>query len=163
MNQPNINTRQKWQAGASLLVLTALLIGNEVIGKSSTANATQLSKKSSSTSTSPSMASAAAIKASEALKDGSYSATGSYDSPGGTESLKVSVTLAGGDIADATVVSGANDPTASVYQTSFISGYKTYVIGKPIESIKLSNVSGSSLTSQGFNEALKSIEQQAKA
>jgi uncharacterized protein with FMN-binding domain len=96
-------------------------------------------------------------------KDGTFNATGSYDSPGGKESLQVSLTLSNDVVTASSVISQANDPTATSYQTLFISGYKSRVIGKSISSIKLTNVSGSSLTSQGFDDALKQIENQAKA
>jgi uncharacterized protein with FMN-binding domain len=111
-----------------------------------------VSKQTSSTSS-----------ASTDYKDGTYSATGSYYSPGGKEELKVNLSLSNDTVVAANVVSGANDPTAESYQSLFISGYKSHVIGKKINSIKLTNVSGSSLTSQGFNNALKQIEQESKA
>jgi len=96
-------------------------------------------------------------------KNGTYNATGSYYSPGGKETLKVSLTLNENVVTGATVQSGGGDPTAISYQSIFISGYKPYVIGKKIGSIKLKNVSGSSLTPQGFNDALKQIEHEATA
>jgi hypothetical protein len=92
------------------------------------------------------------------FKDGSYNANGTYTSPGGEEEIKVNLTLSGGTITTANAVSGANDPTASSYQSYFIGGFKPLVIGKKITEVKLTNVSGSSLTSQGFNKALQSIE-----
>lgn len=97
------------------------------------------------------------------LKDGTYKATGSYTSPGGNEQITVSVTLKDGVVTDTSATSGANDPTAKQYQSEFIAGYKDQVVGKKISAIKLSRVSGSSLTSQGFNNALKQIQQQAQA
>lgn len=96
-------------------------------------------------------------------KDGTYTATGSYDSPGGTEKITVHITLANGSITDTSAQSGANDPTAQEFQDDFISGYKALIVGKDITSVHLSHVSGSSLTSQGFNRALDQIKSQAKA
>lgn len=100
--------------------------------------------------------------ATASFKNGSYSATGSYESPGGNEQLTVHVTLQNGVVTAASVDSGAQDPEASEYQGMFISGYKAQVIGKNITAIHLSRVSGSSLTSQGFNDAISQIENQAK-
>ena len=97
------------------------------------------------------------------LKDGTYQATGSYTSPGGNESITVSVTLKDGVVTETTATSGSNDPTAKQYQAEFIAGYKDQVVGKKISSIKLSRVSGSSLTSQGFNSAIQDIQRQAQA
>jgi hypothetical protein len=96
-------------------------------------------------------------------KNGTYSATGSYMSPGGLDQLGVSLTLKDDVITDATVTDGANDGTSRRYQSIFIANYKQYVIGKKIENVKLGRVSGSSLTGQGFNAALLKIEAQAKA
>lgn len=96
-------------------------------------------------------------------KDGTYQATGSYVSPGGNESITISVTLKDGVVTETSATSGANDPTAKQYQGEFIAGYKDQVVGKKVSSIKLSRVSGSSLTSQGFNSALEQIKQQAQA
>lgn len=95
-------------------------------------------------------------------KNGSYMAKGSYFSPGGKEYVTVSIDISNNKIAQANVTSGANDPTAVSYQTLFIGNFKQYIIGKRIDSIKLRNVAGSSLTSQGFNKALTQIEAMAK-
>lgn len=97
-----------------------------------------------------------------AYKDGSYTATGTYDSPGGTEHLTVSVTLQNGVITATSAKSGAGDPEAQEYQNDFLSGYKQLVVGKNISSLSLSRVSGSSLTSQGFNSAINQIKSKAK-
>lgn len=97
------------------------------------------------------------------FKDGTYTATGSYTSPGGNESITINVTLKDGVVTETSAVSGANDPTAKQHQNEFISGYKDQVVGKKIDVIKLSRVSGSSLTSQGFNSAIQQIKQQAQA
>lgn len=96
------------------------------------------------------------------LKDGTYVATGSYDSPGGTESITISVTLKNGTITDTSAMSGANDHDAQEFQNQFIASYKSSVVGKPINGMRMGRVSGSSLTAQGFNNALSQIIQQAQ-
>lgn len=96
-------------------------------------------------------------------KDGVYSAVGSYMSPGGLDDLNVTLTLRNGIVTDATVTSGAHDRTSSRYQSMFIGGYKAYVIGKSIDSINLDAVSGSSLTPEGFNDAVAKIKTEAQA
>jgi len=96
-------------------------------------------------------------------RNGTYSATGSYMSPGGYDQLGVTVTIVNDIITDATVTSGANDGRSQRYQDRFISGYKQYVVGKNIASVNLTNVSGASLTPIGFNDALSQIKAQAKA
>jgi uncharacterized protein with FMN-binding domain len=155
------NEINKLGAGLTLLVLTVVIVGTVVISRpKSTLASTQASN--SVVSNSPSTTSQAAPSGT-GYKDGTYNATGHYDSPGGTEAVKVSLTINNDTVSAANVQSGANDPTALSYQTIFISGYKSFVVGKKINTIKLSNVSGSSLTSQGFNDALKQIENQAQA
>lgn len=96
-------------------------------------------------------------------KDGTYSVSGEYDSPGGMQSVGVQLTIQSGKVSAATVTEQATDGEAKEYQREFISGYKTFVIGKDINSIHLTQVSGSSLTSQGFNDALEQIKDQAQA
>ncbi len=96
-------------------------------------------------------------------KDGTYTAKGSYVSPGGNESVTVSLTLKDGVVTASTVEEGAGDPEALEYQHDFIGGYKTFVNGKDIDNIHVSRVSGSSLTSIGFNDALTQIKDQAKS
>jgi len=96
-------------------------------------------------------------------KNGNYSATGSYDSPGGTENVSVSLTLTNDIITNVSVTSGAYDRRSQSYQNIFIANYKQYVIGKNIASVNLGKISSSSLTPIGFNDALLKIKAQAKA
>jgi uncharacterized protein with FMN-binding domain len=95
--------------------------------------------------------------------DGTYSATGSYMSPGGYEQLGVSITLKNDIITSASVTNMAGDGRSQRYQNMFISGYQQYVVGKNIADVYLTKVSGSSLTPSGFNDALAQIKSQAKA
>ncbi|MES2630509.1 MAG: hypothetical protein V4611_00965 [Patescibacteria group bacterium] len=96
-------------------------------------------------------------------KDGTYTETGSYFSPGGNESIEVSVTIANDVITDATVTSKAKNAESKEHQADFISGYKSLVVGKDIDEVTLSRVAGSSLTSNGFNSALELIKADAQA
>jgi len=96
-----------------------------------------------------------------AYKDGSYSATGSYSSPGGQEEVKVSLTLASGVISEVNVTTDAASGTSAQYQSDFKDNYKELVVGKKISDVKLSRVAGSSLTSTGFNNALEQIKNTA--
>lgn len=96
------------------------------------------------------------------LTDGTYSATGSYVSPGGRESVEVTLTLKEGIVADVSVVSLARNPNSVEYQGKFISGIANEVVGKSVLSLNVSKVSGSSLTSTGFNRAVAEIVSQAQ-
>jgi len=95
--------------------------------------------------------------------DGTYTATGSYSTPGGRESIDLTVTIAGGVITSTSLVENAGGGEAKAYQDDFAAGYKTLVVGKSVDSVSLSRVSGSSLTSNGFNAALDQIKSDAKA
>ena len=96
-------------------------------------------------------------------RNGNYSATGSYDSPGGTENVSVTLTITSDIITSVSVTSGAYDRRSQSYQNIFIANYKQYVIGKNISSLNLGKISSSSLTPVGFNDALAKIRAQAKA
>ncbi|GEM_PF-935077 len=95
-------------------------------------------------------------------KNGTYSATGSYMSPGGYDQISVTLTLANDIITSVSVTPGAGDRTSQRYQDRFIAGYQPYVIGKNIADVNLDIVSGASLTPIGFNDALSQIKAQAK-
>lgn len=124
------------------------------------------SKKPSSAdteTTSRASTSSVTTTTSATYKDGTYTATGAYSSPGGTEKIGVTVTLKDGVVTSSSLDTSKATGDAAEYQDQFASGYKKLVVGKKIDSISLSRVSGSSLTSNGFNDALDTIKQQAKA
>jgi uncharacterized protein with FMN-binding domain len=155
--------RNKIIASIALLALTGAITATALTFPTQSTQVSATQPAYHSTTTSVAKATPSASQSSVNYKDGTYSAVGQYISPGGKEKVNVSLTVSSDVVADATVTSGANDPTAVSYQTLFISGYKPKVIGKKLSSIKLTNVSGSSLTSQGFNSAVNAIKQQAKA
>lgn len=95
-------------------------------------------------------------------KDGTYTATASYNSPGGMDQIKVTLTLKNDVVMDVTTTA-SGDKTSERYQAMFLADYKQYVVGKNIASVKLDKVSGPSLTPAGFNDALAKIKAQAKA
>ena len=95
-------------------------------------------------------------------KDGTYTQTGGYNSPGGAEQIAITVTLQNGVITDTSAVSKANDSEAKQFQSKFIGAYKDLVVGKNIDDVQLSRVSGSSLTSEGFNNAIEQIKADAE-
>lgn len=95
--------------------------------------------------------------------DGTYDATGNYQTPGGREQIGVKVTLKDGVVTDAELTEMGTTGEAKEYQSRFASGYKPQVIGKKISEIKLDRVAGSSLTSVGFNDAINDIAQQSNA
>ena len=95
--------------------------------------------------------------------DGTYTESGNYTAPSGTETVEVTVTLADGTITDVKVVGDATDPQAKIHQGEFIGGIADEVVGKSLDELDVSKVSGSSLTSQGFNQAIEQIKADATA
>lgn len=95
-------------------------------------------------------------------KDGAYSAEGSYLTPGGTETVTIGITLEDGAVTDTTFASEPQNKKTVEYQGKFKENYMALVVGKAIDEITLSHVSGSSLTSKGFHDALDKIKNQAK-
>ena len=93
--------------------------------------------------------------------DGSYTESGSYQSPNGTESVDVTITLAADVITAVTVVGNGDSRDSQRYQGEFIDGIGAVVVGKNIDSINVSKVAGSSLTSGGFNSAVDAIKADA--
>jgi uncharacterized protein with FMN-binding domain len=96
-------------------------------------------------------------------KNGTYSASAQYTSPGGVEGVELTVTLKNGSVTESELKTEPAASESREYQAKFQSGYKDQVVGKPVDSINLSRVSGSSLTSGGFNDALAQIKEQAKS
>lgn len=99
--------------------------------------------------------------ASTAYQDGTYTASSRYSTPGGGESIKITLTLKDNVITDSSVQQTPKDEEAAEYQAQFKQNYQPLVVGKKITDINLSRVSGSSLTSRGFNDALENIKSQA--
>lgn len=95
---------------------------------------------------------------------GEYEAEGSYHTPGGIQSVEVELTLtADGTITELDVDGQAESGTSTIYQGKFESGINAQVVGKKITELSVSEVSGSSLTSKGFNAAIDDIIGQAQA
>ncbi len=123
-----------------------------------------------STTTTPSAETSATAEATDGAASGGeftageYEATGSYQSPAGTQSVEVEVTLAAdGTISDLDVDGQAEGGNSEQYQKKFESGIDALVVGKKITELDVSKVSGSSLTSGGFNDAIDQIISQAQA
>jgi uncharacterized protein with FMN-binding domain len=95
--------------------------------------------------------------------DGTYTATGGYVSPNGPETIDVSITLKDDVITAVEVIPNPDNANTEKYQGLFAAGISDVVVGKDIDAISVSKVSGSSLTSGGFNEAVAEIKADAKA
>lgn len=137
-------------AAASVLLLTAACGGSE-----EPADATPTTSETSSAATDDS--------SSAAVNDGTYEASGEYSNPSGQSKVSVELTLTDGKISDITVTPEATNGTSKGFQAKFAGGIADEVVGKSLDELNVSKVSGSSLTSQGFNQAIDQIKADATA
>jgi len=93
--------------------------------------------------------------------DGTFEADGAYQSPNGGESITVIVSLKDDIVTDVEIVSKPQNPTTGNYQGQFSDGIGAIVVGEDIDSLDVTVVAGSSLTSRGFREALTVIKADA--
>jgi uncharacterized protein with FMN-binding domain len=145
-----------------IVILAAVTAGTVyVLNSRTTESDSSISTSSSSEEAASSDAAPSTDSSASTYKDGDYTASGTYSSPGGQEEVEVSLTLANNVITAVNVTTDAASGTSAQYQSEFKSNYKTLVVGKNINEVKLSRVAGSSLTSTGFNDALEQIKSQA--
>lgn len=90
-------------------------------------------------------------------RDGQYTSDGSYLTPGGDESIAVTVVVTHGLVTDAVVHTEAVSPTARQFQVQFQTGIAAAVVGRDLAGLSVTRVAGASLTSVGFNDALTRI------
>ncbi|GAA3523454.1 hypothetical protein GCM10022234_19670 [Aeromicrobium panaciterrae] len=138
-------------AAASVLLITAACGG----GSDDPADATPTTSETSSAATDGT--------SSATFKDGDYEGSGEYSNPAGLSKVKVELTLAGGKITDIEVTPEATNGTSKGFQQKFASGIADEVVGKSLAEIKVDKVGGSSLTVQGFNQAIDAIKADATA
>jgi len=97
-------------------------------------------------------------------KDGTYQSRGGYQSPNGPETVDVTITLANNVITAIVVTPNATNSSSARYQGQFAEGISSpETLGKPLDTLSVSRVSGSSLTSGGFMEALEAIKADASS
>jgi uncharacterized protein with FMN-binding domain len=95
-------------------------------------------------------------------KDGTYTESATYQSPNGTETIDVTLTLEKDLITDVTVVGHGTSPQSQLHQGEFSDGIAAVVVGKDLDKISVHKVGGSSLTSGGFNKAVEAIKTDAQ-
>ncbi len=92
------------------------------------------------------------------IADGTYADPVTYMSPGGQNSIKISVTTKGDVVTDASVTVINCDMTSQRYVGQFNTALPSLVVGKKISDITIPHtVSGSSLTSAAFAKHLKDL------
>lgn len=146
---------------AALVVIFLVGISTAAVAtlnKKDTVTSPQLSSTSSQSSTSSATEN---LTSPSTLRDGRYSANASYATPGGNESIGIALLIKDGTIDDVTLKQQPTGGETAEYQSKFASGYKQLVVGKKVSAVHLSRVAGSSLTSNGFNDALEQIQQNA--
>lgn len=99
----------------------------------------------------------------ESYTDGTYTADGSYQSPNGTESIGVTLTIADDVVTAVEIETRPTNPTTDQYQSLFADGIADEVVGVDIDQLNVTVVSGSSLTSGGFRDAVAAIKAEALA
>ena len=106
---------------------------------------------------------ASAGTAAETASDatGTWTESGDYQTPGGQESVEVTLTAKDGTVTAVKVTGSGGSPNSQRYQGQFIAGVSAEVVGKPLATLKVGAVSGSSLTGQGFNAAVDAIRADA--
>ncbi len=148
-------------AAASLMLLTAACGSDD---SSSGASSGTTSASPSPEATQEATDAAPEAGATGAYKAGDYDAEGSYQTPAGTQSVEVEVTLeADGTITAVEVEPQADGGNSEMFQKKFAGGISEVVVGKKIDELDVSKVAGSSLTSGGFNAAIEDITGQAQA
>ncbi len=161
--QPEVknSSMSKTLIGVVIVIVIVLAAGAYEFTKTKSADTMMPSPTTSQMTSTPT---SAAMKAQNSTyKDGTYTSIGNYMSPGGEEQVGVVLTLKGGKIADITFTPKATRPNSVKFQGLFASGYKPLVLGKSIDDVQLDEVSGSSLTPKGFNDAIAKIKEQAKS
>ena len=152
------NVPQSVRKASALVGVAGLLV---LAGCSSAADAeTDKDTGTDSTSTSTDSSSNSGTAT---YTDGTYTADGSYQTPETVESVSVTLTIADGVVKDVEVTGDPKATETEEYQSKFISGIADEVVGVALDDLNVSRVSGSSLTSGGFNAAVESIKEQAAA
>jgi uncharacterized protein with FMN-binding domain len=102
-----------------------------------------------------------AAPSAQSYLDGTYAAGGSYTSPGGITGIDVAVQLKDDIISWVLITPGTFVGDPGKFQQQFAAAIPDAVIGKDIDSIVISRIAGSSLTSIAFNQALDKIKREA--
>lgn len=95
-------------------------------------------------------------------KDGTYTASGTYQTPETKEEITVTLSIKDNTVSSVSIEADSNERESREYIARFKSGISGEIVGDKVDSISLTRVNGSSLTPKGFMVALNSIKSQAK-
>lgn len=156
----------------SVLVIAGIVIFADHLKAANGSQATKLGSDASSqiatqsdspdTSTTAPATSQSSSSAST-YKDGTYAATSDYFVPHSDETIQVKLTLNNGTITQVSIANSESDRESAEYQEEFASLYKSHVVGKKIDGLRLTIIAGASDTTEAFNEALSRIASKAQA
>ena len=91
-------------------------------------------------------------------KNGEFSENIKYDSPGGSEDLGVNIKIENDVVVSLSIIEGAHHPKSKQYQKAFIDGVEGKVVGKNLDEVSPSTISGASLTTNAFNLMIRQIK-----
>jgi hypothetical protein len=96
--------------------------------------------------------------------NGTFEGSGTYLTPArGEHSVDITVTVTNDVVTDITTrYDGKDSGFSNGHQERFDAAYKSQVIGKKLSDISLSRVGGASLTTNGFNDAIKAAAARAQ-
>jgi len=95
------------------------------------------------------------------VADGTYSGSGTYETPGGAQRIDVIVVLADGLVQDLRVDPAATNTTSRRFQERFASAVVERVVGRPLAEVTVDRLAGSSSTGAGFMAALDQVVRDA--
>ncbi len=114
-------------------------------------------------STTPTQTTTSETVSKNVYKNGTFTEEGGYISPGGPETITVSLSIENDTVKKVTLTSTTKIEKSKTYQGLFLEGLNKEIVGKKLSDIgTFSRLNGSSLTGKGFNIALKQIETDAK-
>lgn len=90
--------------------------------------------------------------------NGTYHIVKDYIAPSGKESIDAAVTIKNNIIIAVNVKNVAVNDKSKKYQDEFIKGISGQIVGKNIKDVKVSYISGASLTAKAFDEALHALK-----
>ena len=151
----------------SVAILAATGFGGYALFTGSDANSQSASPTTVVTqSVSPAVTTtnAATTASSSVYTDGTYTAIANYSvSHGNVNSINLTLTVSADKITSASSTNKFSDGESAAYIDSFKSSLSSSVVGKPLGGFSYSRIGGASLTTSGFLQALKSIQNNAKA
>ncbi len=88
------------------------------------------------------------------VRDGTWTGTGTYESPGGPQELDVRATFRQGTVVRVDVLPAATNATSRRFQERFADAVAGEVVGLPVDEVHVDRLAGSSGTGAGFMQAV---------